>query len=477
MIISMLSYTRNHHLGRLQKLLAIYFKFRGITAKGFDTLHALAITMSHKWTCDAIGRISKETMNEVVQLVKIHPWLLTYDNINIPFRVFSQRLDNQGEFGNGTAATVYIKRSAVPLPQSANHNLQETRAVGLKNPLTLLDVMELAYKSFPTINSHMVYRVLRFLLDAPEFKFQTYKSNDSQLLLPPPPIHQLPSGHDHITLQYLLGTVNIPEASYEDNSRLIKEWLHQLHLDTDDMQVKLGLEKVLAWVGDQLTVDRLRNLFKFRAEDANAFDRLDWMILVFGWLHLMMAYASTLHKQYLGTSKGRGLSQAFDITNKKGLGVTSIKGPFHHDLNEALYHVAEAHIWEDWLIVGQVDNLKELQGKTPEQLVALASAIVETRASSKALDNLATLPEQQQDQVYQRTVMWNRDVLQYIVLDQAIKHGDVGLMEEFLPHLLFRFLGGNNSKYANEVLELLQALHREWPQEIRCGLSFAFTWT
>jgi hypothetical protein len=111
----------------------------------------------------------------------------------------------------------------------------------------------------------------------------------------------------------------------------------------------------------------------------------------------MMAYASTLHKQYLGTSKGCGLSQAFNITNKKGLRVMYIKGPFHHDLNKALYHVVEAHIWENWLIVGQVDNLKELQGKTPEQLVAKASAIVKTRVSSKALNKLATLPEQQQN--------------------------------------------------------------------------------
>jgi hypothetical protein len=68
------------------------------------------------------------------------------------------------------------------------------------------------------------------------------------------------------------------------------------------------------------------------------------MVLVFGWFHLMMAYASTLHKQYLRTSKGHGLSQAFDLTNIKGLGTVSVKGPFHHDLNEALYHIAEAHI-------------------------------------------------------------------------------------------------------------------------------------
>lgn len=67
---------------------------------------------------------------------------------------------------NGTAATVYIKHSAVPLSESANHNLQEICTAGLKNPLTLLDVTDLTYKSFPIINSHMVYHVLHFLLSS-----------------------------------------------------------------------------------------------------------------------------------------------------------------------------------------------------------------------------------------------------------------------------------------------------------------------
>jgi hypothetical protein len=36
-----------------------------------------------------------------------------------------------------------------------------------------------------------------------------------------------------------------------------------------------------------------------------------------------------------------------------------------------------------------------------------------------------------------------------------------------LPHLLFRFIGGRNSNYATEILELLQGLHREWTPEVR----------
>ena len=72
-----------------------------------------------------------------------------------------------------------------------------------------------------------------------------------------------------------------------------------------------------------------------------------------------------------------------------------------------------------------------------------------------------------QDQQKHQTIMWNCDVLQNIVLDQAIKHGDVGLMENMLLQLLFWFMRGRNTNYATEVLELLQGQHREWPAEVK----------
>ena len=65
--------------------------------------------MSHKWTGNVVSQMSKRGMEEVVQLIKKFSWLISHDNDNIPFCVFSQWLDNKGEFGNGTAATVYIK--------------------------------------------------------------------------------------------------------------------------------------------------------------------------------------------------------------------------------------------------------------------------------------------------------------------------------------------------------------------------------
>src|ERR1700685_829755 len=98
-------------------------------------------------------------MEEVVELMQHFPWLISNNNVQIPFRVFSQRLDNQGELGNGTAATVYIKRNDKPLSDTANNDLKKCQATGMLNPLTELDILDLADQSFPPIEAHAVYQV------------------------------------------------------------------------------------------------------------------------------------------------------------------------------------------------------------------------------------------------------------------------------------------------------------------------------
>ena len=82
------------------------------------------------------------------------------------------------------------------------------------------------------------------------------------------------------------------------------------------------------------------------------------------------------------------------------------------------------------------------------------------------MDQMDMLPYKKHDEHEHQFVMFNCNVLQYIMLGEAISMGKVGIMEDFLPHLVFRFVGSNNNKYANKCLEMLQAIHREWPPEV-----------
>ena len=70
-----------------------------------------------------------------------------------------------------------------------------------------------------------------------------------------------------------------------------------------------------------------------------------------------------------------------------------------HDLSEVIYHSAEAHIWEEWLLQTKVESLDQLWLFTLEQLVKLADTIVEKRASTHAIEEMDRLPEHQKDEV------------------------------------------------------------------------------
>lgn len=132
-------------------------------------LHALALTMSSKWTGEAVGQISQMVMEEVMQLIDQFPWLISLDNVQIPFQFFAQQLDNKGEFRDGTAAMVYIKWNATTLSELVNSQLKSKHAEWMVNRLTELNIIDIANESWPCIERLMTYKVLRYLLDSPEF--------------------------------------------------------------------------------------------------------------------------------------------------------------------------------------------------------------------------------------------------------------------------------------------------------------------
>nr|VWO98011.1 Type 1 capsular polysaccharide biosynthesis protein J (CapJ) [Ganoderma boninense] len=466
-IMSMLAYTRSHFCNRMQRLLGIYFKFKGVTAKGCDTLHALGISMSAKWITNSVEAISSEAMKEVQQLIHTHASFLSYDNVYMTFRIFSQRIEKNGTQTAGTAATVYVKKDAPLLDATINRNLQHSRRAGMQDTITSLDIVELAEKSAPDIHRMKVHHVLQVLIESPEFDLSTYAHKTSPVLRPPAPVDELPCGPEHVTLQFMLGTLPTPEATYEDNDKVIAELLEQLGCRSISDFRKLSLEHILFVIGDQLTVERIRGLQFLLCQEWNSHERLDFTVPVFGWLHFVMAFAKSLHKQYFGTNAGMGLKHAFTLLGRKGLDKRVTQGPFHDNLDRAFYHILEAHLRTCWLQVSGASSLKDLRGQSPEDLKALAEKLVLEHASTDAMTTLKhNSGAGERDDLRLQTTMFLRDVLLYVVLDRAIKYGDVGLMEGILPHTLLRFAGGQNSNYTIECLELLQGLHKEWPPEV-----------
>jgi hypothetical protein len=64
---------------------------------------------------------------------------------------------------------------------------------------------------------------------------------------------------------------------------------------------------------------------------------------IFGWFHLQMAFATSLHKQYYGTKVSIRFARAFEPSGKKGLVSAKVKGSCFHDFEETLKELVTAH--------------------------------------------------------------------------------------------------------------------------------------
>lgn len=466
MLVNTLQYTRSHNANAWTKPLTLYLKYKGASAKALDFMHTLGITMSHSWSVRAFRKISARALEQLREMVRVHPWRIGHDNLNLPFVAYSQRLNNQSHFDSGTVGSIFIKPSAPREPPLSAMELREAQREGRKQPLTAVDLARLDRDAAPRLHEWKVYYALRYLLDSPEFGLDTYTHRKDPILQAPPSLRQLPHGAEHVTKQWVLETLHLDESTYEGTDSIINSYLHMLDLDSDEDLRATSLDQVLVWIGDQLTVERMRGLANYRCEDRNSFERLDWILTSFGWFHLLMTYANSLHKQYFGTTSGRGLRHAFALLHRRGLQSAQIKGTFYHHLHEGIEHVAEARLLTAWHALTGAVKLSDLCDKTPADLKALAEELVLRYASNDALEDHDMLPDNQQDGLLRQSIMWNRDILPYLMLNDAIKRGDVGMMEGLLPHMFFRFSGSGNNKYAGEILELLQGLHREWSPSV-----------
>lgn len=471
MMIAIASFSRSQRRSRIQQLLTIYFRSCGLSAKAFDTLSALGITMSQKWVYSAVDTLSKAAIRQLTEDIQRYRWYVSHDNLNLSFRTYEQRINNKHGFDSGTAATVFVVKTEPRNPPLDGHALRQQRVAAAENPLTPFDILMLEVEAAPAMENRDTFRILRFLLESPEFDYDTYKHHGDVLFVPPDPVDQLPTGREHATCQYMVDTMHVNEATSEGNEEVMTKVLDQLGITTDEAKKHMGEEEVAVWIGDQLTVSRLRGLKKDHACDLNAFERLEHVQEQPGWFHMLMAVEHNLYKQYKGTHNALGLSHAIDLLKRKGLSAASIKGQFHHNIEELLLHVTTAHGRDLWRTVGKVESLKALRSRTPAELWDLASEIRRDYASTSALDAMSRLPRDQLDDLHYQMTQFMRDALGYLDLHDAMKSGDVGCMEQHLPRLFFRFVGGMNHNYQAEVLYLLHGLHREWTPDVKYVLS------
>jgi hypothetical protein len=459
-MITTASYSRSHVNNKVAKLNSIFFRASGTPARVVDTLHEQGVCMHFSWASRALGRCA---LNEIKELqLCAAPGAATaiaevHDNINLRDRAHSQRNKKQKTEIN---ATLTCARTLPPSAKAlmSRADLDRARKLSRTAMFPMLDLSDKAI--YLQIESSLVHHVLRYLLDSADFK--EYKAGKSPEFDPPPPVDCVDPAELAKSKIYVAGIWELNEATTEGNAQVLEGFVKACGWDTPACRDWLAQEAVIPLAGDGMTVERVEGLQKLRVEDLNGWDRLDPFVVSFGWFHVVMHMAETLHEQFLGTAAGFGINHAATSLKRKWIINRDQRTPWFHHLDELIQHKLEAHILDCYRQVARVDKLSDLKELQPQQLVALAKTVFEQFASPRAYEKTSGKEEGKTDQVYRAAILFMRDALVYLELTRAIRVGDVGRMENLIPTLLARCQGAGRTKYALHFLDLWQALKQEW---------------
>ncbi|KAG9076521.1 hypothetical protein FS749_011706 [Ceratobasidium sp. UAMH 11750] len=263
-------------------------------------------------------------MNRAVLTFDSQPCLIIYDNIRLPFPVKHQRLDSLTATDNGTAITLVPLRDV-----AAARDLLHNSTLWEQNQLRLFDLyhqgrmMHLTDQDIFTLRDvkaekrRTIDNILRMLFDIPELE-QSLKRNHP-ILAKLPPVHQLPFGQEHRTRQFMLETICQEEASYGGNLAVTGDIFVQLRHSEPEKHEDWAQRNRLPTVGDSLTLARLRMLQFMKAEGLANLERLEHLILVFGWLHLLMNFLNATYYHHYGKSRNTGLARDAKVSHRAGL--------------------------------------------------------------------------------------------------------------------------------------------------------------
>ncbi|KAK6969685.1 hypothetical protein R3P38DRAFT_3336812 [Favolaschia claudopus] len=135
MVCAMLSVSRSQQANNYQVVIGLFLLGSGASKREIEALAHAGLSTSYNAIREHIHQLSAEAVAKFRRLVKEQMFFIVWDNLNIAFRVESQRLRSANHFDNGTTPTgipVYN-----PLTGSTK-TLHGTLPLSLKPPRTFL---------------------------------------------------------------------------------------------------------------------------------------------------------------------------------------------------------------------------------------------------------------------------------------------------------------------------------------------------
>jgi hypothetical protein len=221
-------------------------------------------------------------------------------------------------------------------------------------------------------------------------------------------------------------------------------------------------ENLFLVYGDQKTVARLRSIKRLRQNSRRAYDRLDWLLPVFGLWHLKFNFLQLIHQIHWSSDDYTDKSTLSTAASRLGRKDVNTAKDFKK-LEQLVTHAFHAHV-----VSYVIQHLHRLG------LVAQASRTIQPSLLEEGLENYLDQLDQQSfsallDTIYQQinddlsvesptsAPLFLRHGLYYLLLKDSIKHGDIYLLKHAISILCVLFSGASNR--FNYTQELFHYFH------------------
>lgn len=370
---------------------------------------------------------------------------------------------------NGTCSTL------IPLIEAKieDLNLEDFQERFLNAQLLRLKDILHTKDEAETLHQSLIFTILRIIVNHGGHRFKAYEKDlekhqpctDDKIPVPDQPVdlHPLPSW-------------NIDESTIVGNAEVDKAIVKELGLDTHPEAGK----RVRFMAGDQLSIARLRALEIIRGGQESGYSGFFWGAWIPGLFHAKIADTHGTLLTHFGnpnTGARNPGSLWFHNTRLDRLPIVTTSLPNFRTCRDLIFTSLYARVLHCLLLVSECKTLDEYETKSFkwEDLVSHASQIYDKYANAERVEELRTErstspagdPPTQGDMVFENASLFLRDALLSREFSDAIKCGDSGRVVLVLKTWALSFRGNGRTKYAYEMLHLIQNLTNVWSARIR----------
>ncbi|KAK7030657.1 hypothetical protein R3P38DRAFT_3266396 [Favolaschia claudopus] len=466
-ICALISVLRSQKANNFQLVIGLFLLGSGASKREIEVLAHAGLSISYSSIIGHVKSLSEEGMGRVRQLIKESMCQIVWDNLNIAFRVASERLQAKSHFDNGTTVT------AIPLfdPATGGNARHGTLPFSMKPPRerTLPVIDWTAEDTLPSpqsaeeLSALCFWQMQRLALEHVPGANTKLKEDFEDC----PEIFQIPL---HKTEQYPLPAMHIDESTLEGTQEVYETILRQLGLDDDALEAH-GL---LFDDGDLLTDSLKEKIESARRNSTTPIASMRASVRRWGLFHAEMAGGRLTVNEHWGKANSLfpgGLWWEHNkLLKRKPItaGWSGKKATPWKPAHELLHISLPAHIVDGFRIYCGQDNVENwAKTATITEFKRVARNVFDKLFSTPAVDGLREGDPDKRDITLENTILYNRDALFYIEFVQAIKKGDVGRVLNVLSIWMVMMRSPKTMpRYADAIFETLVRL-KHFPPKLR----------